>query len=522
MEQAGAVQAKGVRAGRCGRLRSRARDRRVKRRRAREMLRALTLAVLSIPALAVGGESRDASGAPVGRAASSEALGPGGWSWFADPRAVSYRGRYRRSYVGWVDPSGRVVVESHDGQQRVRSVLGRNRRSDDHDNPALLMLADGRLMLFYSHHDLGPMRYRTSLRPEDITAFGPERVLHTNVNGPPHKGWTYPNPVQLRSERNRIFLFWRAANWNPAFSTQRPGGRWARARTLIRVPGQRPYLKVDTNSRDAMYFAFTRGHPLNVRGSGIYFVRYRRGQFFGAGTRRIGSVRKLPLRPSNADLVYRPKRGQSNAWVHDVAVGRQRRPTIVYAVFPSRTNHLYRYARWNGRRWVNHSITHAGGSITRVPRESYYSGGITLDHRDPSIVFLSRQVGSVNEVERWQTPDGGTTWRHHAITSHSSVANVRPVVPRGGGDVVWLRGNYGSYRTFHTQVITQVAALSAAGPMTAFEATAAPGHALRFQRTVVKGSETAAAARWSFGDGSSALGTLQCIATMTWHLLPGS
>jgi hypothetical protein len=465
---------------------------------------ACALAALPLLLLAIdGGFGQDGPGEPNG-AGSPEALGQGAWSWFADPRAVTYRGS---TYVGWLDPTGRVVVSAYDGKRRTETLLAREPASDDHDNPALLTLEDGRLMIFYSHHDGGPMHYRTTLRPGDITAFGPERILHTNVDAPPHKGWTYPNPVRLSAEGNRVFLFWRAANWNPAYSTRRPGGRWAPARVFIRVPGERPYLKVDTNGRDAMYFAFTESHPLEVDGGGIYFVRYRRGSFYGAGARRIRSLARLPLRLSDADVVYRPQPGESSAWVHDVAVGTRRRPTIVYVVFPSKGDHVYRYAQWNGRRWVNHTITHAGGSITEVKRERYYSGGITLDHRDPSIVYLSRQVDGGHRLERWQTPDGGRTWRRRTLASPSpGVANVRPVVPRGPhapGEVVWLRGRYVSYTEFYTRIFTSRGRAGHEPPTAAFEVAQAPGGVLRFER---KAAAPGVSARWSFGDGATARG----------------
>ncbi len=373
--------------------------------------------------------------------AAARPLGPGAWSWFADPRAIHYQGR---TYVGWLAPGGDVVIGAHTKTERVRTVLGGNHRTDDHDNPVLLVLPGGRLAAFYSHHDNGPMRYRVSRRPGDITAWSRERIVHSNVFGPPDKGWTYPNPVRLRQEGNRIYLFWRAANWNPAFSTKRPGERWSRARTFIRGPG-RPYVKVASNGRDSIYFAFNQGHPRESN-TGVYFAKYRDRSFFRADGTRIAMKRSLPFAPAQADIVYQPLPGRPDAWVHDVAIGPRRRPVIVYAVFPSPRRHVYKYSRWTGRRWVTHTITPAGGPITPDYRERFYSGGLTLHHGDPSVVYLSRKVGPVHEVERWRTRNGGRSWSHRPITSHSPVPNVRPVrprgLPRGEEEVIWMRGHY--------------------------------------------------------------------------------
>ena len=36
-------------------------------------------------------------------------FGDGGWSWFQDPRAVTYAGVHNRTYVGYVTPAGDVT-----------------------------------------------------------------------------------------------------------------------------------------------------------------------------------------------------------------------------------------------------------------------------------------------------------------------------------------------------------------------------------------------------------------------------
>ena len=73
---------------------------------------------------------------------------------------------------------------------------------------------------------------------EDITAWEPERVFPTNTPGT--HGYTYPNPLQLSGEGNRIYLFWRGGNFNPSFSTSSNGTSWSAARTLILNSGERP------------------------------------------------------------------------------------------------------------------------------------------------------------------------------------------------------------------------------------------------------------------------------------------
>jgi hypothetical protein len=105
---------------------------------------------------------------------------------------------------------------------------------------------------------------------------------------------------------------------------------------------------------------------------------------------------------------------------------------------------------------VHHLLTPAGPSISPDTLERQYSGGITLDHNDPSTVYLSRQVGGWFDIEKWTTPNGGWSWHRRVIVDTPGASNVRPVVPRGqaGGPVglLWLHGHYGSYSTYKTSI----------------------------------------------------------------------
>jgi hypothetical protein len=140
--------------------------------------------------------------------------------------------------------------------------------------------------------------------------------------------------------------------------------------------------------------------------------------------------------------------------VWDVALDHHSTPVIVYATFPTARNHEYWYARWNGRRWVSHFLTFAGPSIS-PRREHEYSGGIALDHQNPSVVYLSRHVRAGGwEIQRWTTRDGGYRWSVQTVVPSGGIDNVRPVVPRGGGPIklLWLRGDYRTYKTYRTSI----------------------------------------------------------------------
>lgn len=378
-------------------------------------------------------------------------LGHGAWSWFGDPRAVSYRGS---TYAGWIDGHGDVRIAAYDQRRGTvlhGPVLKRHLGRDDHNNPSLVVRPDGRLMVFFSPHsgrNLPPpgipsrMYYRLSRRPGDIRSFGPLRTVRPNTPG--GLGYTYPNPVQIG---RTVLLFWRGGNWQPTLSTWRPGRRWSRARTVIRAAGsQRPYVKYAARQGRGIDMAFTQGNPGSARTS-IYYGRLRRGRFLSASGATVGRLASGPLTPRRADRVYNGRGRSGRAWIMDTAIGRDGRPAMVFATYPARRAVDYRYARWDGRRWRQRVMLRS-----QPPLAGNYPAGASLDHADPSVVVLARKVGGRFEIERWRTPDGGRTWRSEAVTRDSRQDNVRPVVPRGGHAVVWMRGRYRHWRAYFTRI----------------------------------------------------------------------
>jgi hypothetical protein len=155
---------------------------------------------------------------------------------------------------------------------------------------------------------------------------------------------------------------------------------------------------------------------------------------------------------------------EGKGWIWDITVDRDNHPVMVFASFPSDVDHRYHYARWTGTEWYLTELTGAGRWFPQTPagtveREPNYSGGITLDYDDPSVVYLSRQMKGVFEVFRYSTRDKGVTWDSTALTwdTPAGLVNVRPVVPRhhrhGIFDLIWMRGTYVHYTDFHTSLL---------------------------------------------------------------------
>ncbi len=384
----------------------------------------------------------------------------GAWCWFADPRAVYYRGKI---YTGWVTQEGSIITGVYNPETKdIQSyILSKNLESDDHDNPAILFQPDGRIMVFYSEHGGRDIFLRVSKKPEDITSWEPERSLNLNQT---YWGYTYPNPVMLSQEKNRTYLFWRGDEWKPCFSISNDlGKKWSKAEILITSEGARPYMKIASNGKDKIHFAFTDGHPRNEPANSIYYARYQKGSFYKADGSKIKDINTLPMDRRETDLVFDGRIDSVRAWIWDVAFDKDDYPAIVYTRLPEETDHRYFYARWNGKKWIDNKITPAGKWFPGTPEnkrepEPHYSGGIILDHTNPSIVYLSREINGIFEIEKWTTHDLGYTWSSMPVTKNSTSSNVRPVTIRNkpenvNPDVFWMNiRKYIHYTNFNAAI----------------------------------------------------------------------
>ena len=394
----------------------------------------------------------------------------GGWCWFSDPRAVSHDGK---TYTGWVTQDGSIqAAELEHASAKVTTVtLHGQYERDDHDNPAFLFLADGRLMAFYSRHGGGknPMIHaRTTTRAGDFTKWDPEVGLPLRDDSGGKAGISYCNPFLLSGENNEIYLFWRGLTYKPTMAKSSDGGKtWSSAQVVVsradKTENNRPYVKYASNGRDRIHFLFTDGHPRDEKTNSVYYACYRAGAFHKADGSRICGVNELPFRPEQADCVYDARQTGARAWIAGVAYDANDQPIIAYTRFPAETDHRYHYARWDGKAWADTELCAAGKWFPQTPpgkteREPHYSSGHALDPSDPSIVYVTRPVNGVRELEKWKTPDGGKSWKSEAITSGSKHDNVRPYVVMNhapdGPTVLWmnLHGHYVHYTDYRTAI----------------------------------------------------------------------
>ncbi len=397
----------------------------------------------------------------------------GAWCWYSDPRAVYYEGIHKRTYSGWVDRYGDIHVGYYDHETGVTDtrVIFDGLQVDDHDNPSILFDEKGKLLIFFTRHSGSIPHYLCrSTEAEDITSIGPPEQLALNdLERYPEmrNSYTYTHPIRLSGENGRIYLFWRGIDFKPSYAWSDDNGKtWSKGGMYI-LPERiynmrRPYVKVSSDGNKRIHFAFTDGHPRNEPQNSIYYMYYEGGTLYKANGEKIGKLGD-EIKPRQTDCVYDAIPTNEKAWIWDVASDPEGNPVIAYARFPDDSNHIYNYARWNGKKWTNTDLVNAGEWFPETPggeteREPNYSGGMSIDHDDPNIMYLSVKRDSVFEIEKWQTKNEGKSWVVNPLTKASSKNNVRPFAVRNAGEnnplqLLWMcNTRYRHYTDYHTSI----------------------------------------------------------------------
>lgn len=400
----------------------------------------------------------------------------GAWSWFEDERAILNNGQLLVSSIA--DSSG-IGGAARDGNVDLavyRIDTGRTTRvtlsdiqADDHNSAALLTRPDGRYLAVYASHGSDSLtRYRISTQPGDATSWLPEQTFDNGV------GVTYSNVFYL-SAADRTYNFVRTDGYDPNFLVSNDqGSTWSYGGRVLRDPGGlssgRPYLKYASNGTDRIFFITTEQHPRDYN-NGIYAGYMQGGQLYCMDGTLVGPAGDSVATAASArdfTRVLAPNEviagaTRTHAWTTDLAIDADGRP---YAVFTSRVNgstsdHRFYFGRWDGTQWHVHELAKAGAYL--YPAEQDYTGLAALDPDDPNTLYISTRISPIDqsnltryEIFRGTTVDGGATWQWSAVTSDSSVDNLRPIMPRssdGTRALLWMRGTYNTYVDYDMSIV---------------------------------------------------------------------
>jgi|WetSurMetagenome_2_1015567.scaffolds.fasta_scaffold00025_37 hypothetical protein len=408
-------------------------------------MRYTTIGVFSFLALLFfAGTTAAQAGLPKPGASFDTYLEHGIWTWFGDPKAIYFKGVHEKTYVSYFDITtnpGNVLVSSYDHETKeIKSFLvATNFGYDDHNHPSILVREpDHRILVFWCGHSGNVMHMRVSTNPEDVTSWGPALSIISGANG---DNFTYPNPYQLSAENNRIYLFYRGIDWQQTMTWSDDGGTtWTKPFKFF-AGGNRPYHKYHSNNVDEIHTVM----DYDNRALPEEYLCIKKGGFYGANGQLVRTIADVqangPITSADLPQIF-IKGSTGNASVWDIALDDKGRPVFVSDSIQN--GHHYYWTRWTGTKWEKHYLMNSGAEMGG---EFGFACGITVDHANPNIVYLSHWVtgsnGSFPELERWITSDSGTTWAKTVVTANSTAQNDRPCVPRGyttghGIGLIWL------------------------------------------------------------------------------------
>lgn len=416
------------------------------------MVRASTAGALACALAGSIVSTAHAEGPPPTQPRPSVTIRPGGWSYFADPRALRYGGE---DYAGWATMDGKIQVARLRGRNVDVETLATGLSPDDHNSPALAPLPRGPLGAFWSPNvdkDRPDwMFYRVRVRGK----WSARRQVPTNSRG--RNGYAYPNPMRVG---RRLMLFWRGGNYQPTYSATRDGRSWSKAHTLLTGPPaaspkypssrERPYAKYFANN-GIVHMAYNEAHP-NRRHTSLYYLRMRGHRIVGPDNVVLG---RRPLRWNQGSRIYSGEEG--SGWVMDVAATAGASPVIVYVRLRQRSSE-YRYVTWEDGEWHDRHIC----TTPLLLRRSDYPAGLTIDHKDPRVIYVSRKRADRFVVEAWATADAGETWAREPLTTSTDADSIRPTSALLGSAVLWMTGKYAHYTRFNTRIVVAKAREEAA------------------------------------------------------------
>ena len=360
----------------------------------------------------------------------SKELGAGAWSYFGDPRAIHHDGH---TFTGWISTTGNVWVadhvpgrraeEAHDlqgpGARRPQQPVARVPPRRPHRRLLLAALgpppapsirsagcATGSACIRTRSASSAPCTRSTRTSPAASATRIRTRSSSATSCGCSGAGET---GTRRSPTRGTAATGCRPASWSSsATSSGRTRSTSATAATAstassptaIRAAGRRACTTRATRT--------ARSTPRAAAGS---------GRFNEHPAAHVQARPHLPLqRPRRAGLGPRHRARQGGP-----PVRRLHAPLTTARATPSTTR----------------TSTARAGSATRSSRPgrgrpSYTSGGATLDHEDPRIVYLSRRIGTWFQVESLgRRPTAGATGCTHQLTDDPNGYAIRPVTPRG-------------------------------------------------------------------------------------------
>jgi hypothetical protein len=416
----------------------------------------------------------------------------GAWTWYSRQEAV-----YENGYTYWfpVNEFGEVLAcwykhaDGTTGSVVLETLsTGVGAGIDDHNNGAAIVLASGKLLVFYSDHGGAILKCRKQTTAGDPTTWDAAVSLGGSAST------SYSNPVQLSgvtgTDGGAIYLFYRdeSANYERRYKVSTDAGAtWSAAVSIFRSPDnanressiQRPYMHVIGDSTGTkIHFLLSDGNPPEVTDpiTGAFVNSIWHGYadvsantvHQSDGTVLAGGSFTAPpaggFDTADLTLVLDGYTAQRPFWNWALALDSSDRPVIFAVKYTGLvgtpyTSGDYTVSRWTGSAWSTAVIDTSalfgaeGSPIADTATQPYYFGGIAPDHADPlgtCYVSNADPEGGSSSWSIWKltSTDSGATW---AIAQKMNTSRggerrcIRPVVPINATSelqVLWMEGHY--------------------------------------------------------------------------------
>lgn len=383
------------------------------------------------------------------------------YSWFSSPEYYRYVGNRDCTYFGYIDTNGNRIAAQYDHETKelTTAVLRTALDKDDHGNPVVVPLSDGRLVFVYGEHGIDDYWARTTTNPEDITQFDAEVTVFEVGSDLSSTGYTYAN-MQVFPD-NTIRVETRSHDVPSAPSRDRTykestdsGKTWSAEQRLFSNDPERPYSQVHWSGDRVDYF-YNHGGPEEVTtGNDVvhFYYDHATDEYRQSDGTLIGTTADLPLTPADATLVAQQTNVQGTPlWPEDAFTDGQN-PVCLFTARDtgsgSNTGLLLSvyYARWDGSSWDWNRIP--GKMIpSKIKNElPDYHWGATIDRLDPSVVYaIFSDADGYSRLHHCKTEDGGSTWTVTPLPENGTREGMRPRCPENRADdfkVGYLRGIY--------------------------------------------------------------------------------
>lgn len=371
----------------------------------------------------------------------------GAWCWFADPRAITYKGR---TFIGCIDVHGNIkAIMLYEGK-RTEVLVRSNFQPDDHDNPTFLVLPDERIMIIYSRHtDEACFYYRISKNKCDITDLGEEKQLFTNHNT------TYPSLFLMEEDKEHMYLCYRGVNWHPTcakltlpdendnveFVTE----PFQIVNSTVQGTGCRPYAKYVSDGKSKIHMVYSSTHPDNLTPVCIYYscldiTNFNLYDIEGNLLKEKVNDEPFTVKGNETDekFVIDPYYKSQRGWVWDVALFDNRVSAAIVNISDDKLTQRYYYTYYNENKWEKIFIGNAH-KFHKSDIEFCYGGGMSLDKDCEGVVYVSIPMGTAFEIVKYTVNEGKVS--REFITTYSELNNIRPYKIKQG-PLVWMNGDY--------------------------------------------------------------------------------